>query len=978
MTEEFRFLQNQLEKEVAIQFYLATLSQETYSRTKSIILDSTDLAEFSSTEIIRFSSMRPKQEEIYAQLYTDILRDKTMNQTFIKTIKTNYTSFSRRIVDLSGILLSAMDFKGDKKNQLPFADLLSNYYTDSDENQDTLTKVTKQWVYEAYLVNTVGHILRFDSIDSLREIYGSTFDVNQRIPNGEFECFKWPTMPLISVAARYGSLKCFKFLLMNKAIMDEETASMAVSAGNWDMVKICEQSKLSFEDASSATQFHRNDFIKWLYKKTHNHVICLTNIESLMNLERIKDKESMLFTLVRNGMFKLAKFYIFNGVKVNILNDGKTLLATAREKKNKKFMKFLLQHGALDDGLDDSDSDDENNENEHSSFYFDPKLLNAYDISEITDNPIYQKAAKVQKLTEDLIKTDNFTDLPSDRLKWLKTFYGTEKAFVPHFNPNDVPNKETFNLKVEQEFQRQVAKGMVNAEYSQAFLTMPQKKEPEKVVVQTNFSEKKKQHYTWFPTGEINAARMMIDTLPHITAFQRQELHRKFGLQVINIISQFDAIGELSDDKITVEQASLLKQTLTDALSEIKKALFKPYGKKALSENREPLYMPRGRMSDDRSIKPLRDKTLGTISDEILKSNGKRETSGPDLGTFVSNLEEVEQFPPEYRPIPNSQLKRFDYESFDKAVEAAKKDILNSGKYKRTERTPEAPKPTRKIKVLSTPRKSGPPKATENLEFKPKKKLPEPPKDEPRKPVTIDKFMAPEVKFFIAAKKGIRVEERPEPDVSYLDKMFTTRPPDEVFQVTAPMETIPLPKFERHKPELKKGNYYLRPNEQEINDLLDTENLFVDEEKPEEHDQLTELWEVLALHPDSRLLMASRLCQIIVNDSTNDYHFKTIKETTKLLVQYKKVYKKIKSMLTYDPATKSPAGMELLMKLIKDMLVTNGSLVHSDKELTHVLGTPLITSKGFKIPEYLQHNNSKLKKLAHLADIDIGNLGQSD
>ncbi|EAY01351.1 hypothetical protein TVAG_339790 [Trichomonas vaginalis G3] len=975
MTEEFRLLQNQLEKEVSIQYYLATLSQETYSRTKNVILDSNDLTEFSSNEIIRFSSMRPKQEELYAQLYTDILRDKSMNAIFIKSIKTNYTSFSRRIVDLSGILLSAMDFKGDKQNQLAFADLIPNYYADSD---DSVQKVTKQWVYEAYILNSVGHILRYDNIDQLREIHGSTFDVNQRIPNGEFECYKYPTMPLISVAARYGSIKCFKFLLMNKALMDEETASMAVSSGNWEIVKICEQSKLSFEDASSATTFHRYELIKWLYKKTHNHVISLTNIESLMTLDRIKDKESMLFTLVRNGLFKPAKFYIFNGVKVNILNDGKTLLQTAREKKNKKFKLFLLQHGALDDGQEDSDDEDETNENDNSTFYFDPKLLNAYDISEVVDNPIYQKAAKVQKLTEDLIKTDNITDLPSERLKWLKTFYGSEAAFVPHFNPNDVPTKETFNLKVEQEFQRQVAKGLVNPEYSAAFSTMPTKKEPEKAV-QTITSNRKKVQYTWFPTAEINTAKMTIDSLPHVNAVQRQELHRKFALQVINIISQFDAIGELSDDKITVEQASLLKQTLTDALSEVKKALFKPFGKK-LNENREPLYAPRGLISDDRSIKPLRDKTLGTISDEILKSNGKRETSGPDLGSFAANLEEVEQLPLEYRPIPNSQLKKFDYESFDKAVEAAKQDVFKRG-YIKTERPKETPTTKRKITVLSTPRKPEKPKATENLEFKPKKKSKKEikvPAKEERKPVTLDKFMTPEVKFFIAGKKNLKTEERQTPDVSYLDKMFTTRPPDEVFHVTAPQETIPLPKFEKRKPEVQKGNYYLRPNEKEISELLDTSNLFVNEEKPEEHDQLTELWEVLSLHPDSRLLMASRLCSIIVNDSTNDYHFKTIKQTTKLLVKYKKLYKKIKTTLGYDPKAITPEGTETLNKSVKELLVLIGSLIHADRELTQMLGSPLITSKGFRIPEYLHHNNLKLLKLAQQANIDIGTLGVSE
>ena len=119
-----------------------------------------------------------------------------------------------------------------------------------------------------------------------------------------------------------------------------------------------------------------------------------------------------------------------------------------------------------------------------------------------------------------------------------------------------------------------------------------------------------------------------------------------------------------------------MRQTFSDVLYEIQKELFKPFGKKFENERRAPLTGYSALNSGDRFIKPRRDKTLEVISDEIFSSNGKRDANGPDLGTFAANLEEVKVLPPEYRPVPNSQLKKYTKESFSKSVEIAKEEFL--------------------------------------------------------------------------------------------------------------------------------------------------------------------------------------------------------------------------------------------------------------------------------------------------------------
>ena len=53
---------------------------------------------------------------------------------------------------------------------------------------------------------------------------------------------------IIEVAALFGSVKCFKLLMLNDVKIDESICKYAISGGNYEIVHLCANSYLSFKD----------------------------------------------------------------------------------------------------------------------------------------------------------------------------------------------------------------------------------------------------------------------------------------------------------------------------------------------------------------------------------------------------------------------------------------------------------------------------------------------------------------------------------------------------------------------------------------------------------------------------------------------------------------------------------------------------------------------------------------------------------
>jgi hypothetical protein len=79
--------------------------------------------------------------------------------------------------------------------------------------------------------------------------------------------------------------------------------------------------------------------------------------------------------------------------------------------------------------------------------------------------------------------------------------------------------------------------------------------------------------YSWLPMSEIHTARTRIDSFVHLIPSQQKKFHEEFASMVSYLIRQFDIIGDLDDESITADQATVLTQVFSVALIEIQKNL---------------------------------------------------------------------------------------------------------------------------------------------------------------------------------------------------------------------------------------------------------------------------------------------------------------------------------------------------------------------------------------------------------------------
>ncbi|OHT05784.1 ankyrin repeat protein [Tritrichomonas foetus] len=161
-----------------------------------------------------------------------------------------------------------------------------------------------------------------DDVNSLQILLSNTkLDINSRIQLSSYEwrayLQKGPT--LIQVSAFYGSLNCFKYLLLNGADLSmydyegKNVAHFAVAGGNNEIIRILLQKEIPFEGTLQvATKFHRNDIFRWIYD---NNYVTLTEIHEVTGY--------VLQQATMSNNFYIMRFCIDNKINVNMSNiDG--------------------------------------------------------------------------------------------------------------------------------------------------------------------------------------------------------------------------------------------------------------------------------------------------------------------------------------------------------------------------------------------------------------------------------------------------------------------------------------------------------------------------------------------------------------------------------------------------------------------------------------------------------------------------------
>lgn len=99
----------------------------------------------------------------------------------------------------------------------------------------------------------------------------NNIDVDCSIINSEETSNYWPfgdkkQIKFIELAAFSKSIKVFKNLILNHAVMDDDVIDYAIAGGDYEIVRICEQNKceVTLHSIEFSIRYYQNDIFKWL------------------------------------------------------------------------------------------------------------------------------------------------------------------------------------------------------------------------------------------------------------------------------------------------------------------------------------------------------------------------------------------------------------------------------------------------------------------------------------------------------------------------------------------------------------------------------------------------------------------------------------------------------------------------------------------------------------------------------------------
>ena len=216
----------------------------------------------------------------------------------------------------------------------------------------------KKYVHEGVNHLEIAKIIRNDDIQKLQEISSKAdFDFNQGVVPSLYEIFSFinkRNISLIDYAAFFGSIKCFKFLMLNGSDL-KNTGKYAIAGGNLEIIHLCEQNDSSFEESyEAAVEFHQNDVFHYLYENEIVEIgdlaelgrkcIIYNNFELLSFLEErgMKITENVIMDSARIGNLFLTKFFLQEYPLPNCI------LGLSTKSGNIELVKYILEQQGID------------------------------------------------------------------------------------------------------------------------------------------------------------------------------------------------------------------------------------------------------------------------------------------------------------------------------------------------------------------------------------------------------------------------------------------------------------------------------------------------------------------------------------------------------------------------------------------------------------------------------------------------------
>ena len=178
-------------------------------------------------------------------------------------------------------------------------------------------------------------IIENDSVDELLDFIAQhpTFSLERSISfNSPLEEFD--DLTPIEYSAYSGSLKCFKYLLMNRASITQDIICCSIAGGNTEIIIALEKNGKQFDYClKSGVMFHQNEICDWL-------------------LSNYKCENVSLWDCVVSYNDETFLFFLFNGANVIYEDSNSSLLSKIcmRVSVPADIVDLLLKNGADDGG----------------------------------------------------------------------------------------------------------------------------------------------------------------------------------------------------------------------------------------------------------------------------------------------------------------------------------------------------------------------------------------------------------------------------------------------------------------------------------------------------------------------------------------------------------------------------------------------------------------------------------------------------
>lgn len=227
---------------------------------------------------------RPKKLRFYTQILTDIIphiRRLLTGEEMIEIIKNNtlrLVLLKNECIKLNDFIdldtISTADFKFFSKEMLDNHFYHENQEPDLAKIVSELDKDYDQLRQSGMNTNNVAQMIQNDDIVQFQDFISHTnTNVNSTVPRSIYETNRFllqerfaPTY--IEYAAFCGSMKIFKYLLLNKARIQFIGPRYAISGGNLDIIHILEDIKVANFDEGClihAIVFHQNEILDYLH-----------------------------------------------------------------------------------------------------------------------------------------------------------------------------------------------------------------------------------------------------------------------------------------------------------------------------------------------------------------------------------------------------------------------------------------------------------------------------------------------------------------------------------------------------------------------------------------------------------------------------------------------------------------------------------------------------------------------------------------